>query len=80
MNLVNIGEAKAKLSQLIELALSGKEIIIGKRNKPLVELKPLKKTGLKKRQGGQWKGKIWMADDFDILPEEITEAFKGVDS
>jgi hypothetical protein len=27
------------------------------------------------REGGQWKGKIWIADDFDTLPDDIAEAF-----
>ena len=27
------------------------------------------------RQGGQWKGKVWIADDFDELPDDIAEAF-----
>ena len=27
------------------------------------------------RVGGQLKGKIWIADDFDTLPDDIAEAF-----
>jgi hypothetical protein len=27
------------------------------------------------RVGGQWKGKVWIADDFDDLPEDLREAF-----
>jgi hypothetical protein len=27
------------------------------------------------RQGGQWKGKVRIADDFDELPEDIARAF-----
>lgn len=27
------------------------------------------------RQGGQWKGKVWMADEFDELPDDLREAF-----
>jgi antitoxin (DNA-binding transcriptional repressor) of toxin-antitoxin stability system len=27
---------------------------------------------------GQWKGEIWMADDFDApLPKEMQDAFEG---
>jgi len=27
------------------------------------------------RQGGFWRGRVWMADDFDTLPDDIAEAF-----
>ncbi len=33
---------------------------------------PIKKP---RRQGGMWKGKIWIADDFDVLPDDIADAF-----
>ena len=26
---------------------------------------------------GNWHGKIWLADDFDELPEEIEQLFTG---
>lgn len=29
------------------------------------------------RSGGQWKGKVKIADDFDELPESFTEVFRG---
>ena len=80
MKIVNIGEAKAHLSKLVEMALNGQEIIIGRRNSPLVRLMPLKKHKLKKRKGGYLKGKIHMAPDFDQLPKEIEDAFKGLHS
>lgn len=28
-----------------------------------------------RRQGGMWKGKIHIADDFDVLPDDIADAF-----
>ncbi len=28
-----------------------------------------------RRQGGQWKGQVHIADDFDELPDDIAEAF-----
>ncbi len=27
------------------------------------------------RQGGQWKGRVIIAPDFDVLPDDIQEAF-----
>jgi hypothetical protein len=26
---------------------------------------------------GQWKGKIWIADDFDDLPDDVLSLFTG---
>ena len=61
---VNVAEAKARLSELIEAALRGEEVVIAKRNKPAVRLTvvvPAKKKPL----FGRFKGMIHMSDDFD---------------
>jgi prevent-host-death family protein len=39
--LVNIADAKAKLSELVEAATRGEEVIICNRNEPVAELRPL---------------------------------------
>jgi len=73
----NIHEAKTQLSQLVEQALLGKKVVIAKRNKPLVELRPLKKKA-GKRVLGQAKGKIVLTDAFfEPLPNDILEAFNN---
>jgi hypothetical protein len=28
-----------------------------------------------RRQGGIWRGRVWLADDFDELPADVAEAF-----
>ena len=33
----------------------------------------------KPRRGGQWKGKVKIAEDFDELPESFMEVFRGED-
>ncbi len=30
-----------------------------------------------RRTIGQWKGKVWIAPDFDETPQEIIDAFEG---
>ncbi len=74
---VNIYEAKANLSRLVERAAAGEEIIIAKAGKPRARL-----VALAKRKSpvifGALKGKIWIADDFDApLPDDIQRAFDG---
>jgi len=76
MQIVNIHEAKTHLSRLIEHVNAGKEIIIAKAGKPVARLEPIH-IKLNKRKGGQWKGKVKMAEDFDVLPDDILKAFSG---
>ena len=77
---VNIYEAKTKLSQLVERAAAGEEIIIAKAGQPRAKLVALP-VHQEPRKPGFWKGKIWIAGDFDEpLPEEIQKAFEGDES
>jgi len=72
-------EAKTTLSRLVERARAGEEIIIGKAGEPLVKLVPVKRR-TKPRVPGKWRGKVWIADDFDELPNDILDAFEGKSS
>ena len=73
MRIANIDEAKSQLSELVERALAGEEVIIAKAGKPMVRLVPARGSDAP-RIGGQWKGKVHIADDFDELPEDIARA------
>ena len=76
---VNLYEAKARLSNLVDRAAAGEQIIIAKAGKPMARLVPLDRPRPPRKPGGG-KGKIWIADDFDDpLPEEIMAAFRGED-
>lgn len=74
MQVTNISEAKAQLSALIEKVLAGEEIIIGKAGKPVAKLIRYEK-GQGERHPGALKGKIRIAEDFEVLPEDIARAF-----
>jgi prevent-host-death family protein len=71
---VNVYEAKTRLSQLLDQALAGEDVIIARNGKPVVQLVPVQRTPVR-RQPGAWKGKGWIADDFDETPDEVTESF-----
>ena len=78
MQITNISEAKATLSKLVEKVLQGDEVIIGKAGKPVAKLVPYDLESSPRQLGvGKWHGKIWMADDFDDLPEDIVQLFTG---
>lgn len=74
MGIANIHEAKSQLSKLIDRAMNGEEVIIAKAGQPMVRLTPIQ-ADHSPRVGGQWKGRIRIADDFDSLPEDIAAAF-----
>lgn len=74
MSITNIHEAKSRLSQLVEKAERGEEIIIARAGKPVAKLIAYKPK-VKPRTGGQWKGKVKIAKDFDVLPEQVARAF-----
>lgn len=61
---VNVYEAKSQLSKLLEQVENGDEIIIARNGKPVARLVPVQRS-TSPRVPGAWKGKIWMADDFD---------------
>lgn len=73
--IVNISEAKANLSKLVNLAYHGEKIVIAKNNLPLVDLVVHKPEG--KRQLGLLKGKFTTPDDIMDEDNEINEMFYG---
>jgi prevent-host-death family protein len=74
MEIANIHEAKSQLSKLVDRALEGEEVIIARAGLPVVRLVPIRPE-TSPRTGGQWKGRVKIADDFDSLPDDIAEAF-----
>jgi len=78
MSTTNVAEAKAKLSQLIDKALSGEEVVIAKHGKPLVKLVPVElDTSPRDLTKRVWEGELWIADDFNELPDDLLRAFEG---
>jgi prevent-host-death family protein len=76
----NIHEAKTHLSRLIERLADGEEIVIAKAGKPVAKLIPFTENK-EPRKPGAWKGKIWLAPDWDSdeTNEEIARLFYGED-
>ena len=67
MEIANIHDAKSQLSKLVERAMGGEEVIIAKAGTPMVRLVPIQSDATP-RQGGQWNGRVRIAEDFDALP------------
>jgi hypothetical protein len=52
-------------------------VIIARAGKPMVRLVQVSDSE-SPRKGGQWKGKVRIADDFDVLPDDVARSF-GID-
>ncbi len=74
---VNVYEAKTHLSQLLDRAAAGEEIIIARSGRPVARLVALAEPAAGRRMPGGWRGKVSIAPDFDELPGEIEAAFRG---
>ena len=74
---VNLYEAKTHLSELVERAALGEEVVIAKAGRPRARLVPLARPQAPRRPGA-WKGRVVIASDFDApLPEDVLAAFEG---
>jgi len=75
-DVVNMHEAKTHLSKLVARVEAGEEIVIARAGRPVARLVP----PMPKRQPrrfGIWRGRVWIADDFDVTPPEIIDSFYG---
>jgi prevent-host-death family protein len=72
---IGMHEAKTKLSQLVERAEAGEDIVISRNGKPVARLIPVRSTNSLADIHGALRGEVQLADDFDELPDDIAEAF-----
>lgn len=72
MTKVNVAEAKAKLSDLLERAVDGEDIVIAKNGRPIARLVPVVEQRAA-RTPGRWKGRVWLAPDVD---DDLTDMFE----
>ena len=71
---VSVYEAKSKLSQMINRALEGEEVVITRNGEDTVRLTPVPKKG---DWIGMYEGQIKIHDDFDNVDDETMAYFTG---
>lgn len=77
METVNLRNAKANLSRLVDRAAAGEEIAIAKAVRPMARLVPIAKR-TEPRPLGLGIGLVSIGDDFDApLPDGIDLASRG---
>ncbi|HVL66746.1 MAG TPA: type II toxin-antitoxin system prevent-host-death family antitoxin [Vicinamibacterales bacterium] len=80
MIMVNIFEAKAKLSEYVEAVGRGERVVICNRNRPVAELRAIA-TAPAVRRLGTAAGAVTMSAAFnDPLPDDLLDAFEGRES
>jgi prevent-host-death family protein len=81
MIMVNIHQAKAELSSLLEKAARGERVVLCRRNVPVAEIRPLPEARRKPRPVGLAKkrwGEFTVPETFfEPLPEDVLEGFEG---
>ena len=77
MSMVNMHDAKSRLSQLVALVRSGaeREVVIAINGKPAARLVPLAARPV--LRWGQLKGKLTVPDSIDAANPEIERLFSG---
>ena len=67
--------AKTKLSQLVERAEAGEDIIIQRNRKPVARLVAFDEQGQSLGSvRGAWRGQVLLREDFEALPADIAAA------
>lgn len=70
---VNIYEAKTRLSQLVDRAANGEEVIIARNGRPVARIVAFRRPAVIRRPG-RLRGKIRIAANFDDpLPDGLFE-------
>lgn len=72
MHQMNIEEAKSNLTDLIDAAINGEEVVIAKDAQHVVKLVPVSRSK-PRPQFGSAKGLISISDDFDEPLEDFAE-------
>jgi prevent-host-death family protein len=81
MPVVNMLDAKSRLSRLVQAVESGEEeeIVIARNGKPAARLVPIAPKPDVSKRIGIAKGEFVVPDDFDADNEEIAKLFYGED-
>ena len=77
METVNIYDAKTRLSQLVDTAAAGQDVVVARNGKPLVRITRLnpEKRAITL---GLLKGRLVVPEDFDApLPASVVASFEG---
>jgi prevent-host-death family protein len=71
-------DAKTNLSKLVALAEAGEDVVIARGGTPVVRLVRIEAAARQRpKPPASWKGKVWIAPDFDEFDAEMEALFYG---
>ena len=74
---VGVRELRGNLTHYLRSASEGSAILVTSHDAVIAEIHQPRAERLRPRQPGALKGKIWIADDFDELPEDVSPAMES---
>ncbi len=74
---VGVRELRGKLTHYLRVASGGTLILVTSHDTIIAELRPPSPKLRPARQPGALRGEIEMAEDFDVLPDDILAAMEG---
>src|SRR5215212_9549762 len=77
MIVINIHEAKAKLSEYLDAVAGGERVLICKRNQPVAELRAVNQKRVEPRTIGGVDGIVVPPSFFEPMPDEFLDAFES---
>jgi prevent-host-death family protein len=78
MVVINIHQAKAKLSEYIDAVAAGERVVICKRNHPVAELRAVAQARTERRPSGGAKGQVSIPPSFfEPMPDAFLDAFES---
>jgi antitoxin (DNA-binding transcriptional repressor) of toxin-antitoxin stability system len=70
---VTLVEAATSLSDLVDAAINGEEVILLNGDRPVAKIMSIELRKPRPAKAGSAKGMVWMSDDFDEPLEEFRE-------
>ncbi len=77
MKTLNITEARAQLSKIVNDAARGRTTIIARNGRPVARIMPFDNRKPQKIKFGTLKGKIVIPEDFDAPDQDIIDMFEN---
>jgi len=78
MRTVELEAGGGQLSELVDAAVSGEEIVIERAGRPVAKIVPVSEGPKKPRQLGTLRGKYNVPENFDDpLPDWLLDEFEG---
>ena len=74
--MVNVHQAKTRLSQLLQEVEQGQEVVIARAGVPIARLVAWEQSATTVAAPGAMRGQIQLGDDFDVPLHDLFEAMR----